>query len=167
MTNRSDILAPLNLEKRSLEGVEFAAGIGRELPVRTTLLYVVELNIFPLDRSIYEEVCAEYLERLRSIAACAFDRLPFLRVRVGRPHEEILTEANECEAELIALAAPKASRLGWPFRRNTVERVVRSAPCLTLVLSDSWKINEADYRRKLPASFFLDRTAGITAPIPA
>lgn len=148
----NDILVPVNLEKYSREGLEFAASVSAELPVRTTLLYVVELNIFPYSRRVYDELCREYLLRLQTLAQCAFNKEPRLCVRIGKPHEQILAQASESGAELIVMAISKTPRPKWRFGQTTIERVVRDAPCLTLVLSDSWKINAAEYRRMPPAS---------------
>ena len=149
---RSHILVPVNLEKYSREGVDFAATISAQLPVHITLLYVVELNIFPSSCRVYDELCREYHQRLQNIAHCAFNREPRLRVRIGKAHEEILAEASDFRSELIVLTVPKTPRPKWRFGLTTIERVVRAAPCLTIALSDSWKINAAHYRRMLPPS---------------
>jgi nucleotide-binding universal stress UspA family protein len=148
----NDILVPVNLDKYSRQGLEFAASVSAELPVRTTLLYVVELNIFPYSCRVYDEVCREYLLRLQTLAQRAFNKEPRLCVRMGRPNEQILAEAGESGADLIVMAISKTPRPKWRFGQTTIERVVRDAPCLTLVLSDSWKINTPQYRRMLPAS---------------
>lgn len=149
---RSDILVPVNLEKFSREGVDFAATVSAQLPVRITLLCVVELNIFPSSCRVYEDLSREYQQRLQNIAHCAFNREPRLRVRFGKAHKEILAEAGEAGSELIVMTVPKTPRPKWRFGLTTIERVVRAAPCLTIVLSDSWKINAAQYRRMLPPS---------------
>ncbi len=147
--NRSDILVPLNLEKHGFEGLEFAARMSGEMPVQTTLLYVVELNIFPTDNRVYNELCLEYHERLRVLGQSFFENQPRLSVRVGKPHEEILAEARESNPELIVMAAAKAERRKWPFLASTVDRVVQSAPCLTVVLTDSWKAGPNGFDRLL------------------
>ena len=148
----SDILVPVNLEKFSRQGLEFAASVSTELPVRVTLLYVVELNIFPGSCRVYDELSREYLLRLQTLAQYAFNKEPRFCVRVGKPYEQILAQASESGAELIIMAVSKTPRPKWRFGQTTVERVVRDAPCLTLALSDSWKINAAQYHRMLPAS---------------
>lgn len=150
--NRSHILVPVNLEKYSREGVDFAATVSAQLPVQITLLYVMELNIFPSTCRVYEELCREYHQRLQNIAHCAFTREPRLRVRIGKAHEEILAEAGDSGAELVVMTIPKTPRPKWRLGLTTIERVVRDAPCPTVVLSDSWKINVAQYRRMLPPS---------------
>lgn len=153
--NRSDILVPVNLEKDSLEGLKFAAHVADEMSLRVTLLHVVELNIFPLDRRIYDEVCLDYQRRLENIASCFPGNLWRLRVRIGRPHEEILAEARDSGVELIVMGAPKNGHRHWPFQSTNVERVVRKAPCETLVIPEPWKAAAAHYRPPAP---LFDRT---------
>lgn len=153
--NRSDILVPVNLEKDSLEGLKFAAHLADEMSLHATLLHVVELNIFPLDRRIYDEVCLDYQRRLENIASCFTGNPGRPRVRIGRPHEEIVAEARDSGAELIVMGAPKNNHRRWPFRSTNVERVVREALCQTLVIPGAWKATAAHYR--LPAPLF-DRT---------
>jgi hypothetical protein len=133
--NRSDILVPVNLQKDSLEGLRFAAHMAEEASLHATLLHVVELNIFPLDRWIYDEVCLEYQHRLENIAACLPGKFRRLCVRIGKPHEEIVAEAKDSGVELIIMGAPKNNHRRWLFRSTTnVERVVRDASCQTLVI---------------------------------
>jgi nucleotide-binding universal stress UspA family protein len=150
--NRSDILVPVNLEKDSLEGLKFAAHLVGEMSLHATLLHVVELNIFPLDRRIYDEVCLEYQRKLENIAGCLPGNLPRLRVRIGKPHEEIVAEARDSGVELIVMGAPKNKWWRWPFHLTNVERVVRDAPCQALVIPTPWKAAAAHYR--LPAPLF-------------
>jgi nucleotide-binding universal stress UspA family protein len=153
--NRSDILVPVNLEKDSLDGMKFAVHVADELSLHATLLHVVELNIFPLDRRIYDEVCLEYQRRLENIAGCLPGNFRRLRVRIGRPHKEIVAEARDSGVELIVMGAPKNNHRRWPFRSTNVERVVRDAPCRTLIIPEPWRARSEHYH--LPAPLF-DRT---------
>lgn len=153
--SRSDILVPVNLEKDSLEGLKFAAHVAKEMSLHATLLHVVELNIFPLDRRVYEEVCLESERRLENIADLLPENLREVCVRIGKPHEEIVAAARDLGAELIVMSAPKNNHRWRPFSSTNVERVVRHAPCMTLVISEPWKAAAAHYR--LPESLF-DRT---------
>lgn len=150
--NRSDILVPLNLEKDSLEGLKYAAQVAGEIPLHTTLLNVVELNVFPLDRRVYDEICLECQEKLRQFADGFREDHIRVCVRIGKPHEQILAEARESGVEVIVMGAPRNHHRRWPFRSTNVERVVRDAPCLTLVMSEPWK--SAAPRHGLPVSLF-------------
>jgi nucleotide-binding universal stress UspA family protein len=145
--NRSDILVPVNLEKHLFEGLEFASRMSGEIPLRATLLYVVELNIFPFERRVYDEVCLEYRQRLRVLAQCFFDDQPRLCVRFGKAHREIIAEADESGPGLIVMAVPKTPRRRRLFRADTAERVARDAPCPTLVLSNLQDVTFGQRRR--------------------
>ena len=153
--NRSDLLVPVNLEKDCFEGLKFAAHMADDMSLHATLLHVVELNIFPLDRRVYDEVCLDYQRRLEDIAGCLPEKFRRLCVRIGKPHEEIVAEARDSGVELIVMGAPKNNRRRWPFRSTTVERVVRDASCQTLIIPKPWKTAAEHYH--LPASLF-DRT---------
>jgi nucleotide-binding universal stress UspA family protein len=148
--NGKRILAPVNLEQNSFDALHFVAGLAGEMAVCATLLYVAELNISAPERRVYDELCRENERRLRSLAKLFFDgEPPYVSVRVGKPHEEILAEAESGQAVLIVMASPKSSRAKWQFRPTTVERVVRKAPCLTLVLPRAWKITPEQYRHAM------------------
>src|SRR5215469_17799594 len=117
---KSDILVALNMEKGGFEVLECAAAISSVLPVRLTLLYVVELNVAPIDRRIYDEVCLEYQQKLQALVQGSFEREPRLSIRAGKAHEQILAEARESDVQLILLGMPKEGRLRWLFGPPTV-----------------------------------------------
>jgi nucleotide-binding universal stress UspA family protein len=157
------ILAPLNLEQSSFDTLEFVAGLAGEMHLCATLLYVVNLNISLLERRVCDDLCRENEQRLKSLAKLSFEgEIPNVCVRVGKPHEEIIAEAELGEAELIVMASPKSRRSKWRLRLTTVEHVVRNAPCLTLVLPRSWKITPQQYRQAMrPETSFAQRQYGI------
>jgi hypothetical protein len=99
------------------------------------LLYVVELNIVTPNNRLYQEICAESEATLRnlSMALLGHENAARVIVRIGRADEQILAEASASRSELIILTSSKR-RWSHPFRSRTVERVVQSAPCPTLVL---------------------------------
>lgn len=151
------ILVPVSLQRGDADALRFIENLSRDVPVHATLLHVVNLNIFGLEPRVLNELRHENEQRLRALARLFFEvvRLPQLRVRVGRPHEEILAEAEEEHAELIVMASPKACRPRWRFSPATVERIVRNAPCPTLVLPRVWRITPQQYReatRPAPAA---------------
>jgi nucleotide-binding universal stress UspA family protein len=147
------ILVPLNLQQNSFDALEFVAGLSGEIPVCATLLYVVTLNISTPDRRLYDDLRRESEQRLQTLAGPFFgDRLHCTRVRVGRPSEEILAEAEETQCELIVMAGSTGQWRRWRLFPSTVERVVRDAPCLTLVLPRNWKLTPEHYRRAMRTS---------------
>jgi nucleotide-binding universal stress UspA family protein len=149
--NSKRILIPVNLPKGSFDALQFAQGLANEVPVHVTLLNVVNLNVARLERRIYKEVCAESEAALRKLAKHFFGNNPSVRVnvRAGKPHEEIIAEAGAELSELIVMASPKPSRWKRFFGLGTVERVVRNAPCPTLVLPRVWKITPEQYRQAM------------------
>jgi nucleotide-binding universal stress UspA family protein len=149
--NSKRILVPVNLPKGSFDELQFAQGLADEVPIHVTLLNVVNLNVVRLERRIYNEACAESEAALKKLAKHFFGDSPSVRVnvRVGRPHEEIIAEAGAELSELIIMASPKPARWKRLLGLGTVERVVRSAPCLTLVLPRIWKITPEQYRQAM------------------
>ena len=145
------ILVPVNLRSGDGDALRFIENLSRDVPVHATLLHVVNLNIFRLEPRVLDELRHENEHRLRAVAKLFFEdsRLPRLRVRLGKPHEEILAEAEEEHAELIVMASPRASRQRWRLSPATVERVVRNAPCPTLVLPRVWRIAPQQYREAM------------------
>jgi nucleotide-binding universal stress UspA family protein len=149
--NSKRILIPVNLLKGSFDELQFAQGLADEVPIRVTLLNVVNLNVVRLESRIYNEVCAESEAALKKLAGHFFGDSPSVRinVRVGQPHEEIVAEADAELSELIIMASPKPSRWKRFLGLGTVERVVRNARCPTLVLPRVWKITPEQYRQAM------------------
>jgi len=142
------ILVPLDLHdaKSSLDALHFVAGMANEFSVEATLLHVIHLNVAVLDRHVEEALCARSEHQLRQLARIFLGQCATrtIRIRHGCPHKEIVAEAVSSVSELVVLTPPKRSR--WPFRSRTAERVLREAPCFTLVLPRAWKITPEQYR---------------------
>jgi nucleotide-binding universal stress UspA family protein len=149
--NGKRILVPVNLSKGSFDALQFAQGLADEVPIHVSLLNVVNLNVVRLERRIYNEAGAESEAALKKLAKHFFGDSPSVRVnvRVGRPHEEIIAEAGAELSELIIMAGPKPSRWKRLLGLGTIERVVRNAPCPTLVLPRVWKITPEQYRHAM------------------
>jgi len=149
--NSKRILIPVNLPKSSFNSLLFAQGLANEVPIHLTLLNVVNLNVARLESRVYNEVCAESEAALKKLANLFFGDSPSVRinVRVGRPHEEILAEADAELSELIIMASPKPACWKRILSLGTVERVVRNARCPTLVLPRIWKITPEQYRHAM------------------
>ena len=149
--NSKRILVPVNLPKSSFNSLLFAQGLANEVPIHLTLLNVVNLNVARLESRVYNEVCAESEAALKKLAKLFFGDSPSVRinVRVGRPHEEILAEADAELSELIIMASPKPACWKRFLGLGTVERVVRNARCPTLVLPRIWKITPEQYREAM------------------
>ena len=115
-----------------------------------------------MESRIYNEACAESEAALKKLAKHFFGNSPSVRinVRMGRPHEEIVAEAEAELSELIIMASPKPACWKRILSLGTVERVVRNARCPTLVLPRIWKITPEQYRHAMrPQSDAWSNTA--------
>ena len=142
---RKQILVPVDLAKaeRSYDALQFVGGMAGDLQVHATLLYVINTNPATPGRELIDPYEGTFKALAgRFLADCITKRF---RLRAGKPHEQIVLEAEEQSLELIVLSRPNSSRWNW-FRSRTAERVIRSAPCLTLVLPAVWNITPAQYR---------------------
>jgi nucleotide-binding universal stress UspA family protein len=138
--NGKRILVPLDVEQNSFDGLEFVSGLADEMVAQVTLLHVVTLNICPIEGRIYQELDGESRQRLEALSKFFLKgRDSRACVRFGKPHLEILAEAEATRAELIVMASPRPRRWRWAPSLSIVERVVQKAPCLTLVLPRNWK----------------------------
>jgi nucleotide-binding universal stress UspA family protein len=129
---------PVDLDKPddSREALRFVHAVAIEAAIEVTLLHVINLNIsLPLTR-VYEEMRSASETALRELAAIFFHHglLVRCRVRMGRPHEQIVAEAAGGNFELILLSSPRHSRWGRLFGSGTAEHVYRDAPCPVLIL---------------------------------
>ena len=149
--NVKRILIPVTLSEGSFDALQFALGLAGEVPIRVTLLNVVNLNVVRLENRIYGEVRTENEAALKKLAKHFFGDSPSvnINVRVGRVHEEIIAEAAADLSEPIIMASPKPSSWKRFFGLGTVERVVRNAPCPTLVLPRVCKITPEQYRQAM------------------
>jgi nucleotide-binding universal stress UspA family protein len=143
------ILVPVDLDKaeNSIDSLQFVDGMAGEMSVQVSLLYVANLDVVLPDRRLHENLRVAWERRMEALSRqflgdCASH---CLRVRAGKPYEQIVAEAEESSSELIVLSRPQPSRRNW-FRSRTAERLVRSAPCLTLILPRVWKISPEQYR---------------------
>jgi nucleotide-binding universal stress UspA family protein len=131
------ILIPLDLMRSTAAPLLFAQRFTAQTPACLTLLHVVNVPLPPGQRRIFDELCAEAQFALTKLAWLFFGHrdLVHVRVRVGRPKDEILAEAKERKSDLIILSGRRPS---WNrfFAKGVAARVAEAAPCATLVLPD-------------------------------
>ena len=115
------------------------------------VLRVIDVRPKDADRVPIEDERAALLAELKDVldtffAANATSRI-HLHVRIGRPDEEIVGLAHEARARMIVIGrhgegahrrrvAGPGVHLRHHFAGNTVERVLRTAPCGVLVVQD-------------------------------
>jgi nucleotide-binding universal stress UspA family protein len=129
------ILVPLDLVRGPVSALVAVQEMAAESPVCVTLLHVVDLNIYPPQPAVNDQLCAEGQAALRKLAMLFFGAAAEVRtiVHFGRPAEEIIAEARTAEADLVVMCAPRARRLRL-LRRGTTQRVLRGVACPTLLL---------------------------------
>jgi nucleotide-binding universal stress UspA family protein len=148
-----NILVPLDLLHSKADTLLYLQQMALDGPLCATLLYVVELSIIPPDERIFDQLREEAQTSLARLSRIFFghEQATRLCVRAGRPDEEIIAEAGSSHAELILVSGARPRPWHQFFRSRTVDRVVKFAPCPTLVLPPSWQ-NPALPRQAVPAS---------------
>jgi nucleotide-binding universal stress UspA family protein len=142
------ILVPLDLLHGKTDILLYLQQMALEVPFCATLLYVVEMNIAPPDERLYRELREEADARLRQLSRIFLGHEDAARrcVRFGRPDEQIIDQAGANPAELIIMSRSRPRRWRQLLRSHTVERVLKFAPCPTLVLPLSWQADPTKQR---------------------
>jgi nucleotide-binding universal stress UspA family protein len=128
------ILLPLDIRKCPLEVFPVVNGLAKHPGATVTLLHVVTLSIAAPEKGVYEQLSRDarwYLERLAR-GCLRSDLATRIRIRFGKPADEILAEAAAGNADLIILSAyPPSfwSRVLGPTLSRVVARVIQKAPC--------------------------------------
>jgi nucleotide-binding universal stress UspA family protein len=128
------ILLALDIRKCPLEVFSVVNGLGKYPGTTVTLLHVVALNVAAPENRVYEELARDarwYLERLAR-GCLRPDVATIIRVRFGKPADEILAEAAAGNVDLIVLPSYPSSfwdRVFAPILPPVAERVIRKAPC--------------------------------------
>jgi len=141
MTKR--ILTPIDGREQSAAIVPVVAALARGAGSTVRLLRVFpvpEHVIGPYGRTIayvdqeMARLTAEGLDQLAHVEA-ELEGIPVERVvRFGEPAEEIRLEAEAFNADLVALATTRRSRLGSALVPGVADRVARATTVPTLVL---------------------------------
>jgi nucleotide-binding universal stress UspA family protein len=133
--NPQRILLPIDTRKCYLEVFYAANDFARQTQGATVfLLHVVHLNIAAPEKRVYEKLAREahcHLERLARHCLRP-DIASIVRVRFGKPAEEIVAEARDSNIDLIVLPFPPPTlwqRLFAPVVPRTIEGVIRRAAC--------------------------------------
>jgi nucleotide-binding universal stress UspA family protein len=129
------ILVPLDLVRGPASALVAVQKMAAETPLYITLLHVIDLNIFPPQPSVNDQLCAESQAALRKLARLFFGAEQSVRtiVRFGQPADEIIAEAKTAGADLIVMCGPKPRRMRL-LHRETTQRILRCACCPTLVV---------------------------------
>src|SRR5499427_2589556 len=139
------ILCVVDFSETSLEAFRRAVEIARRFASNLYVLHVIEARpVAPYLIGVdevgemavnLEEKATSALESLVESSASDLEGLPLtLEVTEGRAFVEILNQARDWEADLLVLGAKGATALEQILVGGTAERVVKDAPCSTLIV---------------------------------
>lgn len=138
------IVVPIDFSPYSYKSLDYASAFATQSQAEVLLLHVVPLNYVDTELIAFDyaqleaetaKACEARLEALRR------DRVPSalrteIRVRVGRPVDEIVNAAKEFDADLIVMSTHGYTGIKHAFLGSTTENVVRYAPCPVLTLRE-------------------------------
>ena len=138
------ILVPIDFSAHSKNALRHAIPFAEQFGASLHLVYVVEPTVYPADLGFGQVVMPDVEEELRERG---FEELKGLiereigdrvratsTVRTGKPHQEILREAEEHHVDLIVLATHGHTGVEQILFGSTAMRVVRLAKCPVLTV---------------------------------
>jgi universal stress protein A len=139
------ILCAVDFSETSQEAFRRAAEIARRLASNLYVLHVIEARpVVPALIGVdavgemavsLEEKATAALESLVASSASDLEGVPLtLEVTAGRAFVEILNQARGWAADLIVLGAKGATAVEQILVGGTAERVMKDAPCSTLIV---------------------------------
>jgi nucleotide-binding universal stress UspA family protein len=145
LTMAKRILTPIDGCEESTAIVPVVAALARDAGSTVRLL-----KVFPVPERVmgpHGRTIAYVDQEMARLTALGEDELAHVEallegipvervVRFGDPAEEIRLEAEAFNADLVALATNRRSRLGSALLPGVADRVVQEAPVPTLVLRD-------------------------------
>jgi len=139
------ILCAVDFSETSLEAFRRAAEMARRFASSLYVLHVIEArpvvsNLIGVDAVgemavELEEKATAALESLVASSASDLKGVPLtLEVTAGRAFVEILNHASDWATDLIVLGAKGATALEQIVVGGTAERIMKDAPCSTLIV---------------------------------
>jgi len=143
------ILVPIDFSAHSKDALRYAVPLARQFRASIHLVYVVEPTVYPADlgfgQVVYptfeEELVEKGREELQSLLRDEIGTSAGSSavVRTGKPHQEILLEAEERRADLIIMATHGHTGVEHMLFGSTAERIVRNAKCPVLTIRPTEK----------------------------
>lgn len=138
------VLVPVDFSEPSKSALQYAQSLGKQLGAALTLIHVVEPFWYPHDWDYVpgfegkigtEAREKEARKRLAGLATELVDSSVPTEpcVRVGTPWNEIVSAAENLDADLIIIGTHGRTGLKHVVMGSTAERVVRHAHCPVLV----------------------------------
>lgn len=112
--------------------VALAMGTTQPVSVRSLLVINESLTLLPVERRLLEGIAETELAEFASRFPLAGEEVE-RKVRVGDPAEEILADAEEWGADLIALGTESRTGMNRFLLGSVAETVLNAAPCNVLV----------------------------------
>lgn len=137
------ILVPTDLSPNSLAAMQFAMTLAQPLQASLDILHVVDLRFaseLPLATPLDVEAEKKKMLAQADGALLGLTKAPAegfdlrLHTRTGNPSEEICTEANMLDSDLLVLSTHGRTGLAHLLMGSVAERVVRAATCPVLTL---------------------------------
>jgi nucleotide-binding universal stress UspA family protein len=135
------ILVPLDFLDSTVAILRYAAAFAREYKATITLLHIVELDGSHARRNISRERLVEEMSeigenQIRKLVDVLWGKeiVTDIVVAGGKPHQQIVNEAKETNADMIIMASRSVVGSWGLFRCSTTAKVVRHAPCPVLVV---------------------------------
>jgi len=138
------ILVPIDFSVHAKNALRYAIALAEQFGASLHLIYVVEPTVYPADLGFGQVVMPDVEEELRERG---FEELNALvereigervkatsTVRTGKPHQEILAEADEQDADLIIVASHGHTGVEQILFGSTAMRIVRLAKCPVLTV---------------------------------
>jgi nucleotide-binding universal stress UspA family protein len=133
------ILVPIDFSVHSKNALRYAVPLAERFGASLHLIYVVEPTIYPADLGFGQVVLPGVEEELREKGAVELQNLIETEiagrvvasaiVRTGKPHQEILREAEDKGADLIVVASHGHTGVEHMLFGSTAMRIVRLAKC--------------------------------------
>jgi APA family basic amino acid/polyamine antiporter len=130
------ILVPVKPGRTSEEAVDFAARLAAERGASIAAVSVVEVPLeLPLDAHLEEEEERAYaaLDAAAAIAELYGVEVTERLVRARNAGRAIVDEAASRNSEIIVMGAPRSDRPGRALFSDTVDFVLKHAPCRVMV----------------------------------
>ncbi len=138
------ILVPIDFSVHSKNALKYAIPLAEQFGASLHLVFVVEPTVYPADLGFGQVVLPGIEEELREKGAEELQALiereigtrvqATCVVRTGSPHQEILSEAEEKDVDMIVVATHGHSGVEHMLFGSTADRIVRHAKCPVLTI---------------------------------
>jgi nucleotide-binding universal stress UspA family protein len=143
------ILVPIDFSAHSKNALRYAVPMAEAFGASLHLVYVVEPTIYPADLGFGQVVLPAVEDELRDKGSDELKKMiereigdrvkATSAVRTGKPHQEILREAQETGVDLIIVASHGHTGVEHMLFGSTASRVVRLAECPVMTIRPQMK----------------------------